>query len=69
MISHRSGVLSFTSEAIENIPSGWRARESYIVHGRDECEEILEPAAHCSAKIRDQLRHLPLCFGRVLPPK
>jgi len=39
-----AGALSFTSEAIENIPAGWRARESYIVHGPDEFEEIFELA-------------------------
>lgn len=32
----------FTTEAIENIPSGWRARETYIVHGPDEFEEVFE---------------------------
>lgn len=34
----------FTSEAIENIPPGWRARETYIVHGPNELEEIFELA-------------------------
>jgi hypothetical protein len=32
----------FTAEATENIPSGWRARETYIVHGPDEFEEVFE---------------------------
>lgn len=36
--------LVFTTESIENIPSGWRARETYIVHGADEFEEIFELA-------------------------
>ena len=36
--------LVFTTEAIENIPPGWRARETYIVHGPDEFEEIFELA-------------------------
>ena len=36
------GTLSFTSEAIENIPAGWRARETYVFHGPDELEEIFE---------------------------
>lgn len=40
----KPGVLSFTSEAIENIPSGWRARETYILHGADDLEEIFELA-------------------------
>ena len=35
----------FTTEAIENIPAGWRARETYIVRGADEFEEIFELAA------------------------
>ena len=39
------GAISFTSEAIENIPPGWRARESYVVLGPDEFEEIFELAA------------------------
>ena len=36
--------LVFTTESIENIPAGWRARETYIVHGADEFEEIFELA-------------------------
>jgi THAP4-like, heme-binding beta-barrel domain len=36
--------IVFTSEAIENIPAGWRARETYVVHGPDEFEEIFELA-------------------------
>lgn len=36
--------LAFTSEAIENIPAGYRARETYIVHGPDEIEEVFELA-------------------------
>ena len=39
-----AGALAFTSEAIENIPFGWRARETYIVHGPDEFEEVFELA-------------------------
>ena len=34
--------LVFTTESIENIPAGWRAREAYVVHGPDE--EIFELA-------------------------
>ena len=34
--------LTFTTESIENIPAGWRARETYVVHGPDEFEEIFE---------------------------
>lgn len=36
--------LAFTTDAIENISTGWRARETYIVHGPDEFEEVLELA-------------------------
>jgi hypothetical protein len=36
--------LVFTTEFIENIPAGWRARETYIVHGPDEFEEVFELA-------------------------
>ena len=36
--------LVFTTESIENIPPGWRARETYIVHGPDEFEEVFELA-------------------------
>jgi hypothetical protein len=35
----------FVSESIENIPAGWRARETYVVHGPDELEELFELAA------------------------
>jgi hypothetical protein len=34
----------FTSEAIENIPAGWRARESYRAVGPDEIVETFELA-------------------------
>ena len=36
--------LVFTSEAIENIPPGYRAREMYVVLGPDEFEEVFELA-------------------------
>ncbi len=36
--------LVFTTEAIENIPSGWRARESYRAVGPDKVEEVFELA-------------------------
>jgi hypothetical protein len=37
--------LVFTSEAIENIPPGWRARETYRFEGADLVEvfELAEP--------------------------
>ena len=36
------GKIVFTTEAIENIPAGWRARETYTAHGSDEFEEVFE---------------------------
>jgi hypothetical protein len=36
--------LAFVSEHIENIPTGFRARETYVVTGADEFEEIFEIA-------------------------
>jgi hypothetical protein len=39
-----TGTISFTTEAIENIPAGFRARETYIFHGPDEFEEVFELA-------------------------
>jgi hypothetical protein len=33
-----------TTETIENIPAGWRARETYIVTGSNELEEVFELA-------------------------
>jgi hypothetical protein len=37
--------LVFESEAIENIPAGWRARETYRIAGPDEFTETFELAA------------------------
>jgi hypothetical protein len=34
----------FSSESIENIPAGFRARETYVFSGRDQLEEIFEIA-------------------------
>jgi THAP4-like, heme-binding beta-barrel domain len=36
--------LVFLTESIENIPSGWRARETYRVISADEFEEVFELA-------------------------
>jgi len=38
------GPIVFTTEAIENIPPGWRARETYRFEGPDELIEIFELA-------------------------
>lgn len=40
----KPGTISFTTESIENIPAGWRARETYLFHGPDEIEEVFELA-------------------------
>jgi hypothetical protein len=40
----RPGTLAFTTEGIENIPAGFRARETYLWHGPDELEEVFELA-------------------------
>ena len=40
----QTGVLVFVSEAIENIPAGFRARETYTFSGSDELEEVFEIA-------------------------
>jgi hypothetical protein len=36
--------IVFVTEAIENLPSGWRARETYVLLGPDEFEEVFELA-------------------------
>ncbi len=38
------GTITFVSEAIENIPAGWRAREDYRMSGKDELIERFELA-------------------------
>ena len=40
-----AAAIVFTTEAIENIPAGWRARETYRFSGPDEFEEVFELAA------------------------
>jgi len=44
-LTEAAGKVVFTSEAIENIPAGWRARETYLIIGPDEFEELFELAA------------------------
>lgn len=36
--------IVFVSEAIENIPPGYRAKETYVIHGPDDIEEVFEMA-------------------------
>ena len=40
----KAGTLAFESEAIEDISPGYRARETYLLHGPDEFEEVFEMA-------------------------
>ncbi len=40
-----SGDLMFESEALENVPKGWKARETYRVISPDEFEETFEIAS------------------------
>jgi len=40
-----SKTLVFVTESIENIPAGWRARESYRILNNDEFVEVFELAA------------------------
>lgn len=40
----KPGVVIFLSEAIENIPAGYRARETYTLRGPNELEEVFELA-------------------------
>ena len=42
--SSTPGRLVLTTEAIENIPAGWRARETYVITTPDQMEEIFELA-------------------------
>ena len=43
-VSEDGKTITFTSESIENIPAGWRARETYKLIGADEFVEIFELA-------------------------
>ena len=43
-VSEDGKPLVFVSEAIENIPPGWRARESYTILSADELTETFELA-------------------------
>ena len=44
-ISADGKTLVFTTESIENIPAGWKAKETYKLTGDDEFTEIFELAA------------------------
>jgi hypothetical protein len=58
----KPGSLVFTTETIENIPAGWRARETYTLHGRDELEEVFElaePGKGFEVYSRSRLKRVP----------
>ena len=42
--SHDGTMLMFATERIENIPAGWRARETYRILNRNEFSEVFELA-------------------------
>jgi hypothetical protein len=54
--------LTFVTEAIENIPAGWRARETYILLGPDELVErfeLAEPGKDFELYTENRLRRVP----------
>jgi hypothetical protein len=54
--------IVFTSESIENIPAGWRARESYQVVNPDEFIETFElaaPGRNFELYVRSQFKRIP----------
>ena len=58
----RAGVLVFVTEAIENIPQGYRARETYTFISADEFEElfeIAEPGKEFALYSRARLKRVP----------
>ena len=44
IVDSATATIVFTSEAIENISAGWRARETYTAQGPDAFEEVFELA-------------------------
>jgi hypothetical protein len=58
----KPGVLVFVSESIENIPQGFRARETYTFSGPDEMEEVFEiaePGKEFTLYSRARLKRVP----------
>ena len=43
-LESKPGTVVFVTEGIENVPAGYRARETYIVHSPDDIEEVFELA-------------------------
>src|SRR5581483_11442196 len=55
-------MLVFTSEAIENLAPGWRARETYVILGNDEVIErfeLAEPGKDFSVYSEAHLKRVP----------
>ena len=53
--------IVFTTESIENIPAGWRARETYQVLDPDEFTEtfeLAEPGKDFVLYVRNQFKRL-----------
>ena len=53
--------IVFTTESIENIPAGWRARETYQVLSPDEFTEtfeLAEPGKEFELYVRNQFKRL-----------
>ena len=44
-----AGALVFESEALENVPTGWKARETYQAESADEFTETFELASGTGA--------------------
>jgi len=58
----KAGTLVFVSEAIENIPAGYRARETYTFTGTDAVEEVFEiaePGKDFAVYSRARLKRVP----------
>jgi hypothetical protein len=54
--------IVFVTEAIENIPPGWRARETYLLIGTDELVErfeLAEPGKDFELYTENRFRRLP----------
>ena len=49
---------AIVSEAIENIPPGYRARDPYTFSGADEFEEVFEIAEVCARRQRSYSAHV-----------
>jgi hypothetical protein len=57
----RPARIVFVSESIENIPSGWRARETYAITGDDQFTEVFElaePGKEFSVYSENRLRRI-----------